>query len=426
MINNMQKKSSIPARQNTENAAMVHGGQSGQSLFFHSISQPNDACEQQADTMADKVMRMADNKKAGQSFFMPAPVTVQRKCQHCEDEEEKKLQRKEINSENAEPLSQSENYIGSLSGGKGLSKEERSFFEPAMNHDFGNVRLHTDKTANKSAENLNALAYTYRNNIVFGDGQYQPHTENGKRLMAHELTHVIQQGSKGPGVQRWAVGAAPVPVAGWSVITDPEHLRRLGQAETIVRGVLTSRNCRNFFRDNCTNGDGINALQNAFDNAQVYFRPEDDNVFGIQSGTSHNIAYNQRSFRIGRFMMASTLLHEMFHTCDPTMDATDELEAENAVEACRLHTPWIDNINTSRGAVGSNVTITGWGFGATPGPTDSVRIGGVAAPVTSWAFLPDNSSRVRIVAEVPAGAGMGGVVVINNGVESNVAAFTVI
>lgn len=87
-----------------------------------------------------------------------------------------------------------ESYVGGLQGkGRSLSPEERNFFEPKFGYDFSQVQLHTDAGANDSAQNINARAYTYGNNIVFGAGQYQPGSESGMHLMAHELTHVIQQ-----------------------------------------------------------------------------------------------------------------------------------------------------------------------------------------------------------------------------------------
>jgi hypothetical protein len=89
--------------------------------------------------------------------------------------------------------SETEDYINTLSGGEPLSETEREIFEPGINSDFSDVRIHSDSAANESAENLNALAYTQGNNIVFGSGQYQPETDEGKRLLAHELTHVVQQ-----------------------------------------------------------------------------------------------------------------------------------------------------------------------------------------------------------------------------------------
>lgn len=101
---------------------------------------------------------------------------------------------------------ETESYVNNISGGKALSKEEKSFFEPGIGADFSNVRIHTDNAANQSAKNLNTLAYTQGNNIVFGAGQYNYETDEGKKLMAHELTHVVQQrdnGSKNT-VQRYS------------------------------------------------------------------------------------------------------------------------------------------------------------------------------------------------------------------------------
>ncbi|MET0391909.1 MAG: DUF4157 domain-containing protein [Chitinophagaceae bacterium] len=150
--------------------------------------------------MADAVMKVGpppvqSNANAG-PFFKPAPVPitpVQRKCAHCEAEE-KEVQRKE-NGPETEAGSGLENYIGGLgASGQPLSNEVRSFYEPRFGRDFSNVRVHTDQVAAKSAQSINALAYTSGNNIVFNNGQYSPGTDSGKRLLGHELTHVVQQG----------------------------------------------------------------------------------------------------------------------------------------------------------------------------------------------------------------------------------------
>jgi len=153
------------------------------------INQPGDAYEKEADAMADKVMRMSyDNTE--QSFFKPAQ-NIQRKCQRCGEEAVKK---KEQAGETTGAPHQTENYIHSLSGkGRPLDAGEKDFFEPKFGHDLSNVQLHTDNEASQSAEQVNALAYTHGNNIVFRQGEYNPGTDSGKRLMAHELTHVLQQ-----------------------------------------------------------------------------------------------------------------------------------------------------------------------------------------------------------------------------------------
>jgi hypothetical protein len=172
----------------TENARTNNG------IFFQpklSINQPDDVYEQEADTVADKVMRMNDSAFPQQSFFRP-PVNVQRKCAQCEEEE--KAQRKESNSGQPTAINeQTENYISNLSGGASLSTEQKSFFESGIGYDFSDVKIHTNSEARQSAKNINALAYTHGSNIVFGEGQYQPDTDAGKKLLAHELTHVVQQ-----------------------------------------------------------------------------------------------------------------------------------------------------------------------------------------------------------------------------------------
>jgi hypothetical protein len=83
------------------------------------------------------------------------------------------------------------------SPGQPLDAATRAWMEPRFGRDFGNVRVHTDGAAAESARAVNALAYTVGRDVVFGPGQYAPGTEKGSRLLAHELTHVVQQASHG-------------------------------------------------------------------------------------------------------------------------------------------------------------------------------------------------------------------------------------
>jgi Domain of unknown function (DUF4157)/L,D-transpeptidase catalytic domain len=79
------------------------------------------------------------------------------------------------------------------SPGQPLDKTTRAYMEPRFGHDFSQVRVHTDARAVESARAVNALAYTVGRNVVFGVGQYATGTMEGRRLLAHELTHVVQQ-----------------------------------------------------------------------------------------------------------------------------------------------------------------------------------------------------------------------------------------
>ena len=90
----------------------------------------------------------------------------------------------------------------SLDKGKPLSNSEREFFEPRFGHDFSRVRVHTDSAAAASATAISARAYTVGNHIVFDSGEYSPQTFPGRQLMAHELTHTIQQQGAAPAIQR--------------------------------------------------------------------------------------------------------------------------------------------------------------------------------------------------------------------------------
>ena len=90
------------------------------------------------------------------------------------------------------------------SGGSPLDRDTRGFMESRMGADFGDVRIHTDSKASESAKSVQAHAYTVGNDVVFQSGKYEPQSESGQRMLAHELTHVVQQRS-GP------VAGTPAP-----------------------------------------------------------------------------------------------------------------------------------------------------------------------------------------------------------------------
>lgn len=85
--------------------------------------------------------------------------------------------------------------------GAGLDEETRAFMESRFGHDFSSVRVHTDARAAESARSVNALAYTVGQHLVFARGYFQPQTQSGRHLIAHELTHTIQQGNSRPAPQ---------------------------------------------------------------------------------------------------------------------------------------------------------------------------------------------------------------------------------
>ena len=114
--------------------------------------------------------------------------------------------------------------------GSPLDSSIRVFMEPKFGFDFSKVRIHTDEQAAISAQTINAMAYTVGNNIVFGRGQYSPQTTEGKKLMAHELTHVVQQQSVLPQMVTY--------------LAQHSKLNSKSEEKNVVRSVIVSNRTR--------------------------------------------------------------------------------------------------------------------------------------------------------------------------------------
>ena len=150
--------------------------QSGSIQAKLKVGQPNDRYEQEADRVADIIMNQSNNPTQEKKI----PLQISRKSDSSGGE--------------TNIPTKLESQIDSLkSTGQPLSDSTRAFFEPRFGADFNDVRLHTDANAQKTAVDINARAFTVGNNIAFGSGQYSPDTKEGKQLLAHELTHVVQQ-----------------------------------------------------------------------------------------------------------------------------------------------------------------------------------------------------------------------------------------
>jgi hypothetical protein len=161
-------------------------------------------------------------------------------------------------------------------GGAPLDKDTRGFMESRLGADFSDVRVHTDPKASDSARSVQAYAYTVGSDVVFQSGKYEPDSNSGKRMLAHELTHVVQQrsgpvaGTPAPGgiqishpsdrfeqaaegsadrVMSSASGAAPVAAAPASVQREEDEeeevqgtfVQREGEDEEEVQGMFVQR-----------------------------------------------------------------------------------------------------------------------------------------------------------------------------------------
>jgi len=127
-------------------------------------------------------------------------------CAECRKKEETGLQRSPAGGARAAQGVPPIVHEVLRTSGQPLDRGTRAFMEPRFRRDFGDVRIHTDTRAANSARAVNALAYTVGRDVVFGTGGYRPATIEGQRLLAHELTHVIQQGTAS-GLHAKAIGS---------------------------------------------------------------------------------------------------------------------------------------------------------------------------------------------------------------------------
>ena len=219
----------------TRRSQIVHNQASASRLHVQakmSVSVPGEPAEAEADTVADAVMRMP----------APAAATPASTSDKSDKASASRLPRlanirppsvpsvapvipvaaRAVSPSSAEPAADVNGGGGNvdagadsapavshaLSGGGGapLDASARSFLEPRMGHDLSDVRVHTGERAAKSAQAVNAQAYTVGRDVVFGAGAYQPGSSAGRKLLAHELTHVVQQTG---GARRKSVARKP-------------------------------------------------------------------------------------------------------------------------------------------------------------------------------------------------------------------------
>ena len=220
-----------------------------------SIGQPGDVYEQEADRVADAVMHMPEpgvhrqeEPEEEEEMLQAKPLAeqitplVQRQVEQEEEDKEETLQFKPLvdqikplvqrqseeedeikkqpeeeekpfqakflqRQEEEEPVQAKRSKESSpevspsfdsgiesiRGGGQPLPESIRTFFEPRFQADFSGVKLHNNSNSNYLARSINARAFTIGQDMVFGTGQYSPETSGGKKLLAHELTHVVQQ-----------------------------------------------------------------------------------------------------------------------------------------------------------------------------------------------------------------------------------------
>ncbi|MDP3644697.1 MAG: DUF4157 domain-containing protein [Bacteroidota bacterium] len=200
------------------------------------VGEPDDHFEAEADNLAEKIVQQPSAEQ--QSFFPPAfstpvqrmpketiqenPVAVSLtpEIQKQREEDDEPIQMKAAGEENKnnqerELNPNTENRIrGSIGSGIPMDTPIRTKMENGFGANFGDVKIHTDQTAVELNRQLGAQAFTTGSDIYFNSGKYRPESLPGTQLLAHELTHTLQQGatsaiSESPAIQRWPWDSGP-------------------------------------------------------------------------------------------------------------------------------------------------------------------------------------------------------------------------
>ena len=168
------------------------------------VSSPDDAAEREADRVAEHVVSMPDPapraSAAASAPLQRAPVRRRRRRARAPSQAPAPAP---TSASAGSPAARVMSAVASAaSGGAPLSRKSRAYLEPRFGADFAGVKVHTGPQAKQLSGQLGARAFTYGRNIFFNQGEYQPETREGKKLLAHELTHTIQQGGV---IQRKAI-----------------------------------------------------------------------------------------------------------------------------------------------------------------------------------------------------------------------------
>lgn len=201
------------------------------------VGQVNDPLEHEADRVADQVMRMSDIEPR----ISTAGLRLSRVCVACEEE----LQREAV-SPAAQDSQEAPPVVHQVldQPGRPLDAISRAFFEPRFGLDLGHVRLHDNAQAGQSARQVGARAFTVGDHIAFAEG-VDTASENGRRLLAHELTHVIQQSGGAGVVQRLIREPYPwqgiiMPAIGAHVRSSPDSSDPTNILDSIPKGQIVT------------------------------------------------------------------------------------------------------------------------------------------------------------------------------------------
>lgn len=280
------------------------------------VGRVDDPAEREADALAERALAGLPVPRPG----CAAPA-IRRACAACAEEEQQGIRRKADGGRDVHGGQAAPAAVSSLLArpGRALDPAARHYFEGRFAESFGDVVVHDGPTASLAARSIGARAFTSHSHIAFAQGQYAPGTRDGMRLLAHELTHVLQQRGGSPSVIRRATyGAGALPGRNW--VPPPADERphvdeAIAKIDAVVADPATYRECHEQFASNCPGG-GPGTLATIWNRARIWRKPGvDPDAYAWAPTGGSDIAYTSLGYAQNATDLAATLMHEAGHNC---------------------------------------------------------------------------------------------------------------
>ena len=282
-----------------------------------SVSQPGDRYEREADRVAEAVVQRQRvgakptissvvEKESDITQTMAKGIYGSTPRAPQEDEEESAVMAKASGSRVSHPGGGIEKAImASRGAGQPLPKSVRGFLESRIGFGFGSVRVHTDSRAVQMTKSLSAEAFTAGTDIYFNSGRYSPATFEGKKLLAHEATHVMQQSKGSPNGALARAGGLPIQrykLKGFPPAKAAQMHAALASAIATVKG------CKKLW------WWGRKAIVHSLKRLRYDYVP-DLGICGWTFPGSWYVEVGEEAFDVNKCcLLSSTLAHEAAHT----------------------------------------------------------------------------------------------------------------
>ena len=300
------------------------------------IGQPNDRYEQEADAMADRVVR----GEASQLMGTDASPNVQMKCAACEKEQDVQritsakepqgdiqtkplLMRKAQNGASVGTPALASQLSSSRGGGQAMPTSTNQQMSQSFGTDFSGVRIHTDSRASEMNQGLSARAFTHGSDVYFNQGEYSPGSSEGKRLLAHELTHVVQQTGNNTSIQRMLACPPQYQISkDWKPYRGDTNVFHCGFRGILERRIPTPENPQNecFYDndgtlvDNLHEFSGCQGTPNQYDSER---NPVDHTLFDSGGILARGLSAYSESRRYDQYRHLPTMCHRI---CEARFD----------------------------------------------------------------------------------------------------------